>query len=70
MLPSPLICEVTLELEPLPMATIAMTALTPMIIPSIVRKERSLFDRMLRTETRIISIMFISVQPPIQREYD
>src|ERR1043166_9738655 len=31
------------DLAPSPMATIAITAPTPMIMPSIVRKERSLF---------------------------
>jgi hypothetical protein len=39
------------SLAPAPMATMMMTAATPMIIPSIVRMERILFARRDRNET-------------------
>ena len=42
------ICASTCALAPLPMLTIAMTAPTPMMMPSAVRTERSLFRRRAR----------------------
>ena len=42
------ICASTCAFAPLPMPTIAMTAPTPMMMPSTVRTERSLFRRRAR----------------------
>jgi hypothetical protein len=41
------ILSVTLALAPWLKATMTMTAITPMIIPSMVKPERSLWARML-----------------------
>src|ERR1043166_589899 len=56
------ICCFTSALAPSPMATMAMTAPTPMMIPSIVRKERSLFLANARSAIRnaMINIFYIS----------
>jgi hypothetical protein len=40
---------------PVPIATIAMTAATPMTMPSIVSTERSLFARSAPSATAIVS---------------
>jgi hypothetical protein len=42
------ICASTCAFAPLPIPTIAMTALTPMIMPRAVRTDRSLFRRSAR----------------------
>jgi hypothetical protein len=42
------ICDRMVALAPSPIATIAMTAPTPMMIPSMVRKDLSLFLRSAR----------------------
>ena len=42
-MPSAAICARIVDLAPSPIATIAITAPTPMMMPSIVRKARSLF---------------------------
>src|SRR6187402_2696543 len=46
-------CSVMLCLLPCPMATMAMTAATPMMMPSMVRKARSLFRWSARKATRM-----------------
>ena len=44
---------------PRPMDSIAMTAITPIMIPSIVKPARSLFALMLESEIRKLSMKFI-----------
>ena len=43
--PSPAICDSTCAFAPLPMLTMAMTAPTPMMMPSAVSADRILFRR-------------------------
>src|SRR5690242_17833645 len=47
-------CASTWDFAPLPMLTIAMTAPTPMMMPSAVRIERSLLRRRARRATMIV----------------
>src|SRR4029077_4476478 len=56
------ICSCTLFFAPSPMATMAMTAPTPMMIPNIVRKERSLFLANARSAIRnaMTNIFYVS----------
>jgi len=49
------ICACTARLAPSPMLTIAMTAATPMTIPSIVSPARSRFRAKIRSAVRIVS---------------
>src|SRR5215472_707898 len=44
----------TCDLAPAPMAIMAMTAPTPMMMPSVVKKERILLRKMARMATRIV----------------
>ena len=59
LLPRPLICEVTLACTPCPMDIRAITAPTPMIIPSMVSPARSLFAPRARRATRTLSPGFM-----------
>ena len=56
----------TLALAPSPTATIAITAKTPMMMPRVVRKERSLLRRRARTATRMVRKRFMR-EPPFRR---
>src|ERR1041385_1607411 len=61
LVPKLAICSCTLFLAPSPMATIAITAPTPMMMPSMVRKERSLF---LAKARRAIRHAMINMRSP------
>ena len=51
----------TRDLAPSPNATMAITAATPITIPSVVRNERSLLRKSARTATRMICPAFIAI---------
>src|SRR5215471_13490173 len=55
----------TLVLAPSPIATMAMTAAMPMMMPSVVRNERILLRKSARTATRRMAIGFM--RPPRER---
>src|SRR5439155_113398 len=58
------ICSVTRAWAPEPTATMAITAATPMTIPSIVRPLRSLFTRNARREMRTLCRILTRRPPP------
>jgi len=55
--PSAAIWDSTIDFAPLPMLTIAMTAPTPMMMPSAVRMERMVLRRSARKETVKVELM-------------
>jgi hypothetical protein len=59
LVPMPSICAWTEACAPCPMLTIAITAETPMMIPSMVRDARILLRTRARKATRIIINKFI-----------
>ncbi len=56
------ICSDILWLAPEPTATMAITAPTPMMMPSMVSAERILFTRIARIEICKVEGMFIIIQ--------
>jgi hypothetical protein len=70
LLPMFLTLSVTFSLVPAPRASIAITAATPMITPSIVRKDRSLFAAMLFiATTMIVQTNIISFLLPTEQHF-
>jgi hypothetical protein len=61
--PSELIRSFTADCAPVPSATTAMTAATPITMPSMVSRERSLLARSAPRATRTISPMSIVLLP-------
>src|SRR5512138_1178702 len=57
--PRLVICSEMVASVPALMATMIMTAATPMMMPSIVRNERTLFLRTASQAMRMISVSFI-----------
>ena len=55
------ICSAIFRLAPVPTATMAITAPTPMMMPSMVRPERILFTRSARKEILKVEGMLIIV---------
>ena len=55
------ICSAICRLAPVPTATMAITAPTPMMMPSMVRAERILFTRSARKEILKVEGMLIII---------
>jgi hypothetical protein len=51
------IWSLTMAVAPWPMATIAITAATPMMMPSVVRNDRTLFRAMARSDALTMKVM-------------
>jgi hypothetical protein len=62
--PMPSICAWTEACAPCPMLTIAITADTPMMMPSMVRAARDLLRMSARKAMRMIIEMFITLSAP------
>src|SRR5262245_55348615 len=62
------ICSAMRACAPEPIETIAITAATPMMMPSIVRMLRSLLTRSARTAMRALASAFMPRRPPGQAE--
>jgi hypothetical protein len=59
------ICARTRDLAPSPIDWMKITAPTPMMMPSVVRKERSLFRRSARAARRSVSPAEIMTLPRV-----
>ncbi len=64
LVPALSICARTRDLAPSPIDWMKITAPTPMMMPSVVRNERSLFRRSARAASRRVSPALIMRGPP------